>query len=354
MSRQLVAAIVLFACAALAYGQGDPPAVTLKVGDPAPKLEVSKWVKGGPIASLEQGKIYVIECWATWCGPCRKSIPHVTALQAKYKDQGVVVIGLNVWERDLTLVEPFVQKMGDTMGYAVATDVVEAGSTTGKMATTWLAAAGRNGIPCSFLVDKQGKLAWIGHPMMMDRPLAQLAADKFDAAEQAAFDQKVNDLEKDLRAAMQAQDFDKALGVLDQVLALDPATAPMREPMRLSILLRKGDYPAANALAKKLTTPAEAQNDASALGSVAYMLLGAADQTKIDADLALKLALRLSEVAEKEDLMAKMILAKAYAAKGQFDKAVTVQTELVAKAQGPMKQAAEKDLAAYQARIEKK
>src|SRR6516225_10230386 len=99
--RIAVAALVLalgVVCAARAEG--------LKVGDPAPKLEVKEFLKGEPVASLEKGKIYVIEFWATWCGPCRTSIPHVTELQKKHKD--VVFIGVSVWERNAAGIKPFV------------------------------------------------------------------------------------------------------------------------------------------------------------------------------------------------------------------------------------------------------
>ncbi|HPC60316.1 MAG TPA: TlpA disulfide reductase family protein [Verrucomicrobiota bacterium] len=141
-------------------------AATLKVGDPAPKLEVGKWVQGDPVTRFEPGKAYLVEFWATWCGPCRATIPHLNELHNKFKDKGLVVIGQNVWERDESLVAPFVKKMGDKMTYRVALDDKSANK-EGKMSKSWMEAAGRNGIPSAFLVDKAGKIAWIGHPMQL-------------------------------------------------------------------------------------------------------------------------------------------------------------------------------------------
>src|SRR3954463_3704223 len=113
-----LAATLMFSLAALPALAADASKdVTLKVGDPAPKLSIDKWVKGEPVKEFEKGKVYVVEFWATWCGPCKVSIPHVTKLQAKFKDKGLVVIGVDVWERDLAKVEPFVTEMGDKMNY---------------------------------------------------------------------------------------------------------------------------------------------------------------------------------------------------------------------------------------------
>ena len=52
----------------------------LSVGDPAPGLDIDMWVKGEEV-SIESGKVYVIDFWATWCVPCRRSIPHLSELQ---------------------------------------------------------------------------------------------------------------------------------------------------------------------------------------------------------------------------------------------------------------------------------
>lgn len=151
---------------------------TLKVGDPAPKLQPGKWVQGDPVKDFEKGKAYIVEFWATWCGPCRASIPHLNEIYTKYKDKGLVVIGQNCWEQDDDLVAPFVKKMGDKMTYRVALDD-KTGSKKGKMAEAWMAAAGRKGIPSAFLIDTKGVVAWIGHPMeLKDEVIEDVLAGK--------------------------------------------------------------------------------------------------------------------------------------------------------------------------------
>jgi thiol-disulfide isomerase/thioredoxin len=137
---------------------------TLKVGDPAPKLLTGKWVQGDPVTDFEKGKAYIVEFWATWCPPCRASIPHLNEIYEKYRDKGLVVIGQDCFERDDSVVAPFVKKMGDKMTYRVALDD-KASDKNGQMAKTWMEAAGRDGIPSAFLVDSKGIIAWIGHPM---------------------------------------------------------------------------------------------------------------------------------------------------------------------------------------------
>jgi thiol-disulfide isomerase/thioredoxin len=158
----------------------------LGVGDPAPKIEVKEFVKGDAVKDFEKGKVYVVEFWATWCGPCRVSIPHLTELQKTYKD--VVFIGVSAFERDQGKVKPFVEEMGDKMNYRVAMDDVGEGAkgTNGKMAKNWMIAAEQNGIPTAFIVNGDGKIAWIGHPSSMEKPLEQITSGKWDLDAAAA------------------------------------------------------------------------------------------------------------------------------------------------------------------------
>lgn len=69
----------------------------LAVGDPAPKLKVGKWVQGEPVTEFARDKAYIVEFWATWCGPCRVSIPHLNEIWQKFKDKDLVVIGQDAW-----------------------------------------------------------------------------------------------------------------------------------------------------------------------------------------------------------------------------------------------------------------
>jgi thiol-disulfide isomerase/thioredoxin len=175
MSRlRLFALTLVLGLGTASIAAGD----TLDVDHAAPKLAVKEFIKGEPVKKFEKGKVYVVECWATWCGPCRESIPHLTELQKKYKD--VTFIGVSVLESDQKKVAPFVKEMGDKIGYRVALDAVPEGSIPegGAMVQTWMIPAMRYSVPTVFIIDSNGRVAWVGQPKDLDDPLKQVAAGK--------------------------------------------------------------------------------------------------------------------------------------------------------------------------------
>jgi thiol-disulfide isomerase/thioredoxin len=68
------------------------------VGHPAPPLDLE--LLGGGSASLaaHEGKVVILDFWATWCGPCVRAMPIITSVANRYKDQGVVLYAINVQE----------------------------------------------------------------------------------------------------------------------------------------------------------------------------------------------------------------------------------------------------------------
>jgi len=135
------------------------PALALEIGDKAPPLKVKKWIKGDKVdlSDLKDKEIVVVEFWATWCAPCRQSIPHLTELQEKYKDNGVRVIGVST--EAVSTVMDFVEGQGKKMEYTVVVD------NDGQTANSLMQPFGVQGIPHAFVIDRKGKLFWHGHPM---------------------------------------------------------------------------------------------------------------------------------------------------------------------------------------------
>ncbi len=154
----LTAALLCLFCSPAHAQRGQ----SLKVGDAAPGLSIAEWVKhakGHPEGdvSFEEGTTYVVEFWATWCTPCRKSIPHLTEIQNKWEPDELRIIGVTTEESDV--VKRFVKKQGRRMNYSVAIDKRNGTS------RAWSRAAGMNGIPHAFIVGPEGKVQFIGHPL---------------------------------------------------------------------------------------------------------------------------------------------------------------------------------------------
>ncbi|BAL81120.1 peroxiredoxin family protein [Caldisericum exile] len=110
-----------------------------------------------------KGKVVLLDFWATWCGPCRMTIPHVEAIYEKYKDKGVVVIGINLDTGDVSKVQQFINEQG--MKYLVVTDP------NSQVASLY----GVNSIPRFFVIDKNGRIAkmLIGYDPNMEDVLSK-------------------------------------------------------------------------------------------------------------------------------------------------------------------------------------
>jgi thiol-disulfide isomerase/thioredoxin len=251
----------------------------LKTGATAPKLQVGSWVQGEAVTEFDKDHVYVVEFWATWCGPCRATIPHLDEMHEALKDKGVVFIGQNVLERDEAKVEPFVKEMGEKMSYRVAMDDKKS-DPNGYMATNWMQAAEQQGIPCAFVVNKAQKIVWIGHPAEMSKEmLEEVVAGTFDERKAQAMEEEqekkqatLQAVSKKLSEAAQREDWVGALAVLDEAEKSDPSMASRLSLPRLQYTARTGNVEAslkqATAIAK-----GELGKNPLALNALARLLL---------------------------------------------------------------------------------
>lgn len=328
-------------------------AATLKVGDPAPKLQTGKWVQGEPVKEFEKGKAYIVEFWATWCGPCRVSIPHLNETYTKYKDKGLVVIGQDCWEQDESQVAPFVKKMGDKMTYRVALDD-KSSKEKGAMAETWMAAAGQNGIPSAFVVDTKGIIAWIGHPMSLkDQVLDEVLAGKFDTTKAAAAyeeekknESKLQEVGSALNKAIRDKNWEEANAKIDEIGKLLPEAQQGNLDMaRYTVLLGKEDYPAAYKLAAKLSDTYK--DNAMLQNRLAWQIATDESIKQRDLDLAEKMANRANDAAQGKDAGVLDTLARVKFLQGKKDEAIALQQKAVGLAEDNQKASLEKTLESY-------
>lgn len=170
MRTAVMMSLVLLLGAISAYGQDEFG--WRKVGEKAPEVNID--VLYGDAVKLSEGvgkHVYVVEFWATWCGPCKFSIPHLSRLQEKYRDAGLVIVGIS--DESEELVRPYVDGFGEPIRYSIAIDRVN----TTK--SRYLQGFGVTGIPVSFVVDVQGRVVWYGHPSseFLEKLVVALLAD---------------------------------------------------------------------------------------------------------------------------------------------------------------------------------
>jgi thiol-disulfide isomerase/thioredoxin len=213
--RTLLAALLLSGFTACSRGDDkkeakdkEPEKPALAVGDPAPALKAGKWLNGPEVKGFEAGKVYVVDFWAIWCGPCIQMMPHLAELKEEYKDQGLVVVAATTIDQrnPLTAVKSFVEKRGPKLGLTFA--VAE----TDDLDRAYMEAAKRDSLPTTFVIDKAGKVAFIGHPMQIDDVIPKVLAGTWKGKEDS---EAIDKLTEDLEAAFSKSAKDPAGALAD-------------------------------------------------------------------------------------------------------------------------------------------
>jgi peroxiredoxin len=122
------------------------PPKPLGEGDVAPNITLN--LLTGETKSLTdyRGKVVVLDFWATWCAPCRFTMPKMIQLHHRYRDRNVVVIGVAVDATSRAEIEQFVQEMG--VDYPIAVDSDSAAKGAYQVRS----------LPTLFILDKEGNI----------------------------------------------------------------------------------------------------------------------------------------------------------------------------------------------------
>ncbi|HEX3558956.1 MAG TPA: redoxin domain-containing protein [Pyrinomonadaceae bacterium] len=138
-----------------------PPGVAELPAAATPEIKISEWIDQTPVRLADlRGKVVLLDFWATWCGPCRVSMPKINAMSRKYRDRGLVVLGLTEFEgeadgrqlsrpQEVEYLRQFKRKQNISYGFGVADDK-ETGRSYGVVS-----------IPTGILIDRQGRVRFI-------------------------------------------------------------------------------------------------------------------------------------------------------------------------------------------------
>ena len=153
-------------------GLGAAGATASKIGDPAPALTIKEWTKGPPVDVQDGKNIYVLEFWQSLSKASVAAIPKLNELQKKFKEQGVVILGISDDPADK--LREFVGFQDVAMNYGVAADDKRA------TARKYMVAFGQSAIPYAFIIGKDGKVLWHGHPLYgLDKALDEIVAGHY-------------------------------------------------------------------------------------------------------------------------------------------------------------------------------
>jgi hypothetical protein len=253
-------------------------------------------------------------------------MPQTTKLQKRFQDRGLVVIGVTSTDsfgHTEDAIRKLVERKGADIGFAVGIDDPGAslkayqGVFRGRTIEAYLRGTAEPSLPAAFVIDRQGRLAFIGHPLEIDDAVEKCLEGTWDleaARKQRAARLRAEDLLSELETALQTKDSPRAIGLCRQLVNEVPHT------------------------------------NARVFDAVAHLMTeGATPLVRQDPELALKAARRAVELTKGADPGSVGTLARVHFGRGEIEEAVETMTKAVSLAEGSLKKQLLKELETFRA-----
>ena len=270
-------------------------------GDPAPPLAIKRWVFGDPVRVVGQASdhIYVIAFWATWAKPSTESLLTLAGMQRELKDAGVRVIAIS--DEPVERVETFVKNYPEFSMLNLRIAVDNDSNTT----IAYMKAAGGKPLPHVFVINKEGILAWQGHPLEAQAVIEMVIDGSYKIrkpGEPPEPEYADPELVKKIEEADKAEDWSSALDLVNELLAKFPDTVEVDGALTLKFAIlytHLKDYTAAEEFARDvIKTHADKPR---ALNDIAWTLMTGGHAEDLDhrwpeiAHQAARLAFQITE-----------------------------------------------------------
>jgi peroxiredoxin len=148
--------------------QGGPP-IGILTGDTAPDFTAHTTDGATVTLSDHRGEVVLLDFWGAWCPPCRSSMPHLDDLVETYGRRGLVAIVVSTDPAESTAVAFL-----EDHGYDSFISVWEPGGKSGNRIAELFGVSGPDvGIPRTYVIDRQGVIRYVGHPMELTRTMLE-------------------------------------------------------------------------------------------------------------------------------------------------------------------------------------
>ena len=322
--------------ASSAFATSTPTPAALSPGDLAPGLFIAQWLRGRPMPSFTPDSVSVVVFWASWCDASVAAISTLNAVQRRFAEQQVRLIAISSRDSEGESVARMKARLDSS---AIPIEFSVAFDERRRTAHAWLDAAEQEYIPTAFIVDRTGKVAWIGSPLWpageFQEAVAATVAGELDARglerlrdRWSNFVSRVQTLEGEAQQAQMTGQLDAAARIFDQLITLNVRNAPMYTINKFSMLLTRGREEQAYEFARAAIV-GPLHNDASMLNELAWSILDEEGLEKRDFKLALAAARRAEELTQGQDPAILDTIARAYQCLGDLNQAIAFQTRAV-------------------------